>query len=392
MTNIIHCDLDAFFASVEQLDNPSLIGKPVVVGGDMHSRGVVSTCSYEARKYGVKSAMPTSKAYRLCPQAVFLPVNMPRYVEISRQVFSILAAYSPLMEILSIDEAFLDVSGTEALFGSPEKIGRTIKNRVKSELGLNISVGISYNKFLAKLASDLDKPDGFRIIKAGEALELLKPLPVSRLWGVGEKTAKILESLGLYTIGNIQDLAPGWLEDKIGPGGRRLWELAHGIDEEPVHADYERKSLGRETTFPEDINDTVYLHRLIDLYTAELCSRLRKENKKAGTVQIKLRYGNFKTITRSQSIPPSNSDQAIAKITHQLLDKSYKEKLPLRLFGISLSNLSAVGRLEQGSLFIENGTDYAMIDRLMDEIRARFGPEAINRANLLPDKELFPKR
>ncbi|HHV16726.1 MAG TPA: DNA polymerase IV [Gelria sp.] len=388
-TNIMHCDLDAFFASVEQLDNPSLRGKPVVVGGSIHSRGVVSTCSYEARKFGIRSAMPVAQAYRLCPRAVFLPVNMQRYLEISKQVFTILSRYSPIMEVISIDEAFLDISGCFRLFGSPEKIGCLIKEQVYSELGLTISVGISYNKFLAKLASDMDKPDGLCIITESQALKILRPLPVSKIWGVGEKTEQRLNKLGIKTIGDIQDLPPGWLEDKIGSAGRLFWELAHGIDKRAVEPEHERKSIGREETFPEDINDIVYLEKLIVQFAAELCRKLRQEGLLAGSVTIKLRDSNFKTITRSKTITPCNSDIIVTRIASDLLHHSYKNKQPLRLFGLSLGHLSPVTSLEQGSLFeSQSNADYKAIDQLMDEIRDRFGPGAINRASLLPDKDI----
>jgi len=387
-TNILHCDLDAFFASVEQLDNPSLLGKPVVVGGSIHSRGVVSTCSYEARKFGIRSAMPTAQAYRLCPQAVFLPVNMPRYLEMSKQVFDILSRYTPIMEVISIDEAFLDISGCSSLYGSPEKIGCLIKEQVYSELGLTISVGISYNKFLAKLASDMDKPDGLRIIPESETLKLLRPLPVSRIWGIGQKTEQSLDKLGIKTIGDIQDLPPEWLEDKIGSAGRLFWELAHGIDRRVVEPEHERKSLGREETFPEDINDIAYLEKLIVQFAAELCRKLRRAELLAGSITIKLRYSNFKTITRSKTITPCNSDIIVTQVASELLYHSYNNKNPLRLFGLSLGHLSPVTSLQQGNLFEPQlNADYKNIDQLMDEIRDRFGPGAINRANLLPYKD-----
>ncbi|MEN6327158.1 MAG: DNA polymerase IV [Syntrophomonas sp.] len=383
---ILHCDLDAFFASVEQLDNPLLRGKPVVVGGDKDARGVVSTCSYEARAFGIRSAMPTAQAYRLCPQAIFLPVNMSRYLELSKQVFGILSHYSPLMEVLSIDEAFLDISGCSRLFGSPENIGSLIKQQIYTELGLKISVGISYNKFLAKLASDMDKPDGLRIITREEALALLRPLPVSRIWGVGNKTQQLLDKLGLKTIGDIQDLPPGWLEARIGTAGRLFWELARGIDERAIETDYERKSIGREETFPQDINDITYLENLIARFAAELSRKLRKAELKAATITIKLRYSNFKTITRRTSISPCNSDMIITQQTTELLHQSYDGRQALRLFGLSLSNLSPAALPEQGSLFTSGLTaEQANIDQLMDDIRERFGPGAITRGNLLSD-------
>ena len=387
-TNILHCDLDAFFASVEQLDNPELRGKPVVVGGSRHSRGVVSTCSYEARKFGVHSAMPVSQAYRLCPQAIFLPVNMARYQELSRQVFTILSRFSPLMEIISIDEAFLDISGCFRLYGSPEKIGGLIKEQVYSELGLIISVGISYNKFLAKLATDLDKPDGLLIITAQEAVELLKPLPVSKIWGVGQKTEQSLNRLGIKTIGDIQALPPGWLETRFGSAGRLFWELAHGIDHRPVETGQERKSISREETFPEDINDISYLEKLTTHFAAELCAKLRREGLETASITIKLRYSDFKTITRSKTIEPGNSDLVVTQVAGELLHKAYNGKRPLRLFGLSLGHLSPVAGLEQGNLFASAADSaHNEIDLLMDEIRGRFGPDAINRANLLPEKD-----
>ena len=387
-TNILHCDLDAFFASVEQLDNPELRGKPVVVGGSRHSRGVVSTCSYEAREFGIHSAMPVSQAFRLCPQAVFLPVNMPRYQEMSRQVFTILSRFSPLMEIISIDEAFLDISGCFRLYGSPENIGGLIKEQVHSELGLIISVGISYNKFLAKLATDLDKPDGLLIITENEAADLLKPLPVSKIWGVGQKTEQSLNRLGIKTIGDIQALPPGWLEARFGSAGRLFWELAHGIDHRPVETGQERKSISREETFPVDINDISYLEKLTAHFAAELCAKLRREGLETASISIKLRYSDFKTITRSKAIEPCNSDLVVTQAAEELLHNAYNGKRPLRLFGLSLGHLSSRADLEQGTLF-ESPTNSAHneIDLLMDEIRGRFGPDAINRANLLPEKD-----
>lgn len=381
--DIIHCDLDAFFASVEQLDNPDLQGRPVIVGGDARSRGVVSTCSYEARKFGVRSAMPMARALRLCPGAVLLPVNMPRYIDASVQVFSILADYSPLMEPLSIDEAFLDVSGTRALWGSPEDIGRQIKERIKSELGLTISVGISYNKFLAKLASDISKPDGLLIISREQALELLAPLPVSRLWGIGKKGQAQLRAWGIERIADVQKLPAGWLEERMGAGGRLCWELAQGIDTRRVEPERERKSLGREITFPSDLDDLEYLQHLLEVFAAELCPRLRKMQRQAATITIKLRFNNFKTITRSRTIPASDVERLVADVAIQLFRQAYKGRPPLRLIGLSLGHLSPSSRLEQGVLFDEQSQKNHSLDLLMDNIRERFGPQSIKRAHLL---------
>lgn len=380
--HIIHCDLDAFFASVEQLDNPSLMGKPVIVGGAAESRGVVSTCSYEARAFGVHSAMPMVQARRLCPRGVYLPVRMHRYVEVSGKVFALLSQFTPVMEPLSIDEAFLDVSGTGALFGSPEEIGRQIKEKVKKELALTISVGISYNKYLAKLASDLGKPDGLYVIDFNQALDILRPLPVTRLWGVGEKGKQALHRLGLTTIGDIQDLPAGWLEEKLGTSGKHYWELSRGMDSRPVESPQERKSIGREITFSEDVKDIACLQKTLSVFAAELCSRLRKDNLTCSTVTVKIRYNNFKTITRSRTISPSHADLVIGHIAADILGQSYAGEPPLRLLGLSLSKLCNDDGLEQGSLFNSKAGNQDL-DKLLDSIRQRFGPESIKRANLV---------
>ena len=383
--HIIHCDLDAFYAAVEQNDNPSLKGKPVIVGGSAASRGGVSTCSYEARKFGVRSAMPAAQARRLCPQGVFLPVRMERYLEVSHQVFAILSDYTPLMEPISVDEAFLDISGTQNLFGSPEAIGREIKRRVRSELGLTISVGISYNKFLAKLASDLNKPDGLCIIPYDRALEIIRPLPVARLWGVGEKARQALERLGIKTVGDVQDLPTGWLAERMGASGQHYWELARGIDTRQVETHEERKSLGREVTFPEDIDDMQILQKNLAAFSAELCRKLRRDKLYCSTVTLKLRYSSFKTINRSRTIAPSHADVVIGQVADELLQKSYRGDSPLRLIGLSLGKLSSAPDWEQGGLF-EESAQYEKVDMLMDQIRRRFGSRVIQRGNQLPSR------
>lgn len=381
--NIIHCDLDAFFASVEQLDKPELRGRPVIVGGDARSRGGVSTCSYEARSYGVRSAMPTARALRLCPDAVFLPVNMPRYIEMSKQVFKILGDYSPLMEPVSIDEAFLDIGGTRKLFGSPGDIARQIKERVRAEAGLTISVGISFNKFLAKLASDMSKPDGLMTINQDQALNILAPLPVSRLWGVGEKGRLQLHAWGLETIADIQKLPPEWLDEKMGVGGRLCWELAQGIDHRRVEPERERKSLGRELTFPQDVGDLEYLKKMLKVFAAELCPRMRKMKLTAAKITVKIRLNTFKTISRSRTVSACDCEGMIANVAVQLLEQVYQGRPPLRLIGLSLSNFFPAGELEQGALFDEQRQKNHSVDMLMDNIRERFGTQSIKRAHLL---------
>lgn len=384
--HIIHCDLDAFFAAVEQNDNPLLQGQPVIVGGSADSRGVVSTCSYEARRFGVRSAMPIARARQLCPVGVYLPVRMSRYIEISKQVFAILSKYTPLMEPLSIDEAFLDVKGTGHLFGTPEHIGREIKRRVKDETGLTISVGISFNKFLAKLASELGKPDGLFIIPFEPAIQILRPLPVTRLWGVGDKARQSLARFGLKTIGDIQDLPPGWLAERLGSSGQHYWELAHGNDARQVEINEERKSLGREITFPEDVDDIPTLQNALAAFAAELCRKLRRDKLYCSTVTLKLRYNTFKTITRSRTIAPSHADLVIGQVAEELLHKSYSGESPIRLIGLSLGRLSSVPDWQQGDLFEVTG-QYEVVDNVMDQIRQRFGSRAIQRGNQLQRPE-----
>ncbi len=382
--NIIHCDLDAFFAAVEQRDDPVLKGKAVIVGGT-GPRGVVSTCSYEARKFGVCSAMPMAKARRLCPEGIYLEGRMWRYREISEQVFAILSEYTPLMEPLSIDEAFLDVSGCEGLFGSSEQIAKGIKNRVSAELDLSISIGISYNKYLAKLATDLGKPDGLFIIPPEKALEILKPLPVTRLWGVGPKAQQALNSLGIHTIGDIQELPLGWLKKRLGRSGQHYWELAQGMDMRQVEVKQARKSLGKEVTFPEDEADVETLKNLLTRFAAELCCKLRKTGLLCATVTVKIRYSSFKTISRSRTIAPTDADLLVGQLAGQMLQEAYQGAPPLRLLGLSLGNLCSKGDYVQPNLF-EAEEQNQELDQLMDELRQRFGPRAICRASLIDPK------
>ncbi len=258
--------MDAFYASVEQLDHPAYRGKPVVVGADPRGgagRGVVAACSYEARKFGIRSAMPISRAYRLCPTAVFVRPRGARYAEMSERIFAILREYTDLMEPLSIDEAFLDVTASQRLFGPAAEIGRTMKARIRSELGLVASIGLAPNKFLAKVGSDLGKPDGFVTVAPGQERAFLDPLPISRLWGVGPKTEARLHQMGFQTIGQIARTPLATLEDTLGQGGRDLWELANGLDDRPVEPEQEAKSIGAEHTFAEDTADREQIRRTI---------------------------------------------------------------------------------------------------------------------------------
>lgn len=379
---IIHCDLDAFYAAVEQRDNPSLRGRPVIVGGRPDSRGVVATCSYEARHYGIKSAMPLAQARRLCPEARFLPVDMKRYTEASRQVFEIFSRFTSDIEPLSIDEAFLDVAGSLTIFGSADRIAWDVKKMVHKEVGLIISTGISYNKFLAKLATELGKPDGMKTIRREEAITLLVPLPVSRLWGVGAKTRQILKGLGIETIGDLGETPPEVLEKHLGQAGTFFWQLAHGIDHRQVETDREVKSIGRETTFDKDINDHHKIEKYLLQFSHLLGRRLRLARMEARTVTIKVRYHDFKTVNRSKTLAGHTCSGTILYETALFLfGQLGQERGSIRLIGVSVSNLRSTGKLEQGSLFTG---DASRLEEVLDRINDRFGENTLTKANLLP--------
>ncbi|MDD4802589.1 MAG: DNA polymerase IV, partial [Syntrophomonas sp.] len=383
--SIMHCDLDAFFAAVEQRDNPELVGKPVIVGGQPDTRGVVSTCSYEARKFGIRSAMPLSQARRLCPEAVFLPVAMYRYQEASRQVFNIFSTYTPIIEPLSIDEAFLDLTGCTGVFGSMQNIAQQIKARIKSEVGLNISVGISYNKFLAKLATELGKPDGLQIITRSETTAILNPLPVSYLWGVGEKSRQQLQRMGINTIGELAEMDPAVLERQMGAHALVYWELAHGIDKRVVEVGQERKSVGREITFQQDIDDSSELETVLLDLAGQVGRRLRRQKIAARTFTLKIRYSNFKTLTRRITLPwATSNDEAIFKEAHDLFKKVFTFGSRIRLLGLYASTLNAADELIQGDLFAsEQHNKKETLDQALDQIRDRYGEKIITRASLL---------
>lgn len=377
---IVHVDMDAFYAAIEQLDHPELRGKPVIVGGDPGGRGVVSTASYEARKFGVKSAMPSAQARRLCPQAVFLRPRFARYQEVSQKIRAILYSYTPLVEPISLDEAFLDLTGTERLLGPAEEVARELKRRIREETGLTCSVGVAPNKFLAKLASTLSKPDGFLVIREGEELPFLRDLPVERLWGVGEATAKRLRSLGITTVGQLQMLPLEELLNRFGSLGRSLYELARGIDRSPVVPEREARSLGAERTFPEDLTDPEEMERVLFALSEEVGQRLREEGLKGRTVQLKVRFADFTTITRATTLPrPTDLGQRIFEEAKRLLAERVEphQAQGVRLLGVQVSHLIPAER-EQLPLFQdERERRAAALERLIDEVRARFGEEAL---------------
>lgn len=372
---ILHVDMDAFYASVEVLDDPSLRGKPVIVGGTPEGRGVVSAASYEARAFGVHSAMSAARAVRLCPDGVFLRGRMDRYAEISRRIFAVFADHTPLVEPLSIDEAFLDVTGCRRLFGPAQDIGRLIKDRIAREIGLTASVGVAHNKFLAKLASDLEKPDGFVVITPETARPLLADLPVGRLWGVGKVSEAQLQKFGIRKVRDLLAVPPELLVAQFGDHMHHLLELAVGHDERPVVPAHEARSIGNETTFAEDIADGQQLQAVLDELADKVARRLRGDGRCARTVTLKARFADFTTFTRSESLPAATDATVVIRDTARRLlgERLDRRGRPLRLIGVSVSNLADPG-VGQGELFPDpDQIRQRRLDDLTDQVHRRFG-------------------
>lgn len=379
---ILHVDMDAFFASVEQLDNPALRGRPVLVGGGGR-RGVVAAASYEARAFGCRSAQPTVVALRLCPQAVVVKPSGGRYREISARVFSILESFSPMVQPISIDEAFVDVTGSRGLFGDGAAIARAVRERVRTETGLTASVGVAPNKFLAKLASDINKPDGMCVIEPDTIHETLDPLPVGRLWGVGAASEKRLARLGLRTIGDIRRMDDAALVANLGERtGTHLARLARGEDERPVHSDREAKSISHERTFGEDLEDRDAVRAVLLGQAEDVGRRLRAHGRVAGAVTLKIRYGDFETITRSGTLEtPSDRTDDVWAIAARLFDAwASRSFRPVRLIGLGAHHLSEPGGAQLGLFAAETDEKRTRVDEATDAIRAKFGDEAIRRA------------
>jgi len=391
--SIIHLDLDAFFASVEQRDNPAYRGKPLIVGGisggkGNSNRGVVCAASYEARKYGVHAGMPIWEARQKCPRGIFIPTQMNKYLEASKKFFQICSNYTPLIEPLSVDELFLDVSGCESLFGSSEIIGRKIKERVYQELEIKVSVGIAENKFLAKIATNLGKPDGFYIIPSKDIQKILYPLPVSSLWGIGKKTEELLKKSGIYQVEQLAKMPDSILENLLGKNGKKMKLLAQGIDESPVTPPSTAKSIGKETTFSTNITEKVILVKELLKISQMVGYIARKKGYKGRTITLKIRFHNFITFNRSKTLEnPTHIDDIIFKTVVELLDKIKHKKGGVRLLGIKLSNLT-LGNERKQLKFLRDEEDkkdekLEQLTQSLDKIREKFGTKAITRASLL---------
>lgn len=388
---ILHVDMDAFYAAVEQRDHPEYRGKPVIVGSDPKQgkgRGIVATCSYEARKFGVHSAQPISQAWKLCPQGIYVLPDMEKYGRVSGRVMELLSDFTDGIEQVSIDEAFLDVAGSEKLFGSGSGIASQIKDRIRTELGLTASVGVASNKFVAKVASDLKKPDGLVVVEPGHEKEFLAPLPVGRLWGVGPKTEAVLRRSGLERIGQLADLTHTDLTSRFGKTGAHLWQLAQGIDDRPVVADEGYKSIGHEITFDRDTADPEVLHiTLLDL-SERVAQRLRANKVLARTIAIKYREADFSTFTRRTTLSnPVNTAESIFPVADRLLKTLLREGVLVRLIGVYGSNLEIQAVGKQMSLLDELPEKNRKLASALDDITKRFGGQAIIRAALVPKKK-----
>ena len=403
----MHVDMDAFFASIEQLDHPEYKGHPVIVGG-LSSRGVVATCSYEARKFGVHSAMPISRAKKLCPDGIYVYPRMDRYKEVSHQIFSIMKEFTPHIEPLSIDEAFLEVSGMSTMYSGPKALGRAIKDRVLEETGLIISAGLAPNKFLAKLASDLDKPDGLVVIPYGREKEVLAPLPIKRIWGVGPRTEKTLKNGGFHLMRHIQALPDeSSLIPLVGNQARRIWELTNGIDDRPVETDRKIQSIGAEETYEEDLTDGSAIELEFRYFANRLSKRLRKRNLLGHTVSIKVRYNDFTTVSRQKRLDtPSDHEHVFFETALLLWNKLMQDKTskkpkgsrssyaganygssngitfkdppgPIRLLGLTVSGLDEEVPMQDRLFESPRNENENKLAGVLDSLESKFGETAV---------------
>lgn len=390
---ILHVDMDAFYASIEQIDNPDFRGKPVIVGADPkggRGRGVVSAASYEARRFGIHSAMPISRAYRLCPDGIYLRPRFNRYAEVSERIFRIFNKYSPAVEKISIDEAFLDCTGTEKLFGYPDQLVMKLKNEIKSETCLTASVGVATSKSVAKIASEINKPDGVMIVPPGREKEFLAPLPIGMLWGVGNKTREILMRAGFKTVGELASAGIEDIESLLGRIGVFLWRMANGIDDTPVETERVRKSIGAENTFNVDVSDDSKIEKMLLFLSEKVTRRMRKEGVLGRTVTLKIRFEDFSTFTRRKTLDRYFNDmRTLKEISFSLYRSFNKHNKRVRLVGISVSTLTSSTNGIEGGLF-ENevsleGKKDKVLDEILDGLREKYG-DAVKRAVFLKEK------
>ncbi|MBW2095358.1 MAG: DNA polymerase IV [Deltaproteobacteria bacterium] len=383
--NIIHLDMDAFYPAVEVLDHPQLKGKPVIVGG-INDRGVVSSASYEARNFGVHSAQPMVTARRLCPKGIFLPVRMNRYREVSAQVFEIFHRFTPLVEPLSIDEAFLDVTGSIRLFGQPEAIAQEIKSLIVRETGLTASAGVAPSKFVAKIASDMDKPDGLTVVPPENVRAFLDPLPIEKMWGVGKVTREALGRLGVRTFRDLSRIPLKVLEQRFGKQGLKMHELSLGLDERPVEPGREVKSVGHEETFARDIEDMDEARKEILALSTKVARRMRRKGMQGKTVTLKVKYSDFVQVTRSTTLPHATDDalEIFSNASRLLLDTEAGNR-PIRLLGVSLSQLEHPWQEEQLSLFHRENESRKRRDlnRALDSVFEKHGEKSVRPGSLL---------
>jgi len=381
---ILHIDMDAFYASVEQLDNPWLRGKCVMVGGTSN-RGVVMASSYEARKFGVRSAMPIFQAKQRCPDGIFIAPRMKRYKEVSKKVMALLGDFTPQVQVVSIDEAYLDLSGGQRLHGDPEKTALKIKQEIRNSLQLTCSVGVAPGKFLAKVASDMNKPDGLTIIRPQDVKAFIETLPIQKVPGVGEKSFRQLESMGIKTLGDIQKVPEQMLLNRLGKFGNRLIELSCGMDCSVVTPHSPHKSVSSECTLGEDTRDKELLNRYLLKQAEEVARQLRKADVKARTITLKLKHADFTLVTRSKTIDrPTQSSKTIHSHAVRLLD-NYRLTRKIRLVGVGTSGFQSAGLPVQLDLFdtvTEKGNNWEKVDRTLETITKKFGRDAIKRATL----------
>ena len=384
---VIHLDMDAFYPAVEVLDNPEFKGKPVIVGGS-RERGVVSSASYEARKFGIHSAQPMATAMGLCPDGIFLPVRMSRYKEVSKQVFEIFYQFTPLVEPLSIDEAFLDVSGSGRLLGQPEDVAKKIKQRVLEEIGLTVSAGVAPSKFVAKIASDIDKPDGLTVVPPDRVRDFLDPLPINKMWGVGKVTQEALTHLNIYTFKDLSQVPVMALEQKFGKYGLKMHQLSLGIDGRDVIPEHDVKSIGHEETFLQDIIKLDVARKELLALANNVARRMRRGGVTGKTVTLKVKYSDFVQTTRSISLPKTTDDSLeIYATICCLLERTEVGKRPVRLLGITLSQLSFHDSRGQLSLFQDSdeAQKRKRLNTALDSLYEKHGDKSVRPGTLFTD-------